>query len=204
MTTNLRQQVVDAVDTRLRTILTTGGYETNIGAAVKWWEPADIDPDVLPVICCRDIDRPVIWAGMGEHLHELDIMVEVYLKAAHTAWAAQNYTAGQVIVYGTNNKIYLCILSTTTSQVPTNATYWREVSTTYAAAVTLRKVIADLIKCIGVDPTWGLNEAGMQLAQDTLLPDEGQLHIQQQEHMFVAIGWRFAVQFITEKWNAYQ
>lgn len=41
----------------------------------------------------------------------------------YSAWALGNYTLGQYVSY-TDGNVYRCILNTTTSQVPTNTTYW--------------------------------------------------------------------------------
>ena len=66
-----------------------------------------------------------------------------------------------------------------------------------AAAETMRKVIADLYKCIGVDVTWG------GLAEDTSLPVEMGLRIEQHEHCLVAVGYNFDVEYITNPWDPY-
>ncbi len=50
---SIRQKIVDAVDTQLKKILTTGGYETNIGQSVNWWLER-VDTEILPAIVCRD------------------------------------------------------------------------------------------------------------------------------------------------------
>lgn len=69
---------------------------------------------------------------------------------------------------------------------------------TYSSADTImRQAIADIIKCIGVDPTWG------NLAADTLLPDETGLTIEQKEYCLAAIGFLFIVQFFTNAWDPY-
>jgi len=41
----------------------------------------------------------------------------------YTAWTSQNYIVGAYVSY-TDGNVYRCILNTTSSQVPTNTTYW--------------------------------------------------------------------------------
>jgi hypothetical protein len=66
------------------------------------------------------------------------------------------------------------------------------------AATVMRQVIADMTTVIGKDVTWG------GLAEDTNLPAEEELSIAQAGDCFVAIGFSFVVQFLTEPWNAYE
>jgi hypothetical protein len=40
----------------------------------------------------------------------------------NNSWILQNYTVNQVVEY--NGSSYICILNTTTNQIPTNVTYW--------------------------------------------------------------------------------
>lgn len=50
-----RQQIVDAVETRLKTIKTANGYTTNLGDKVFTWKPSPISSDNdLPCITIRD------------------------------------------------------------------------------------------------------------------------------------------------------
>ena len=150
MANSKRDGIITAIDTRMKTIKTTAGYETGIGTNVNWWLMAPLDPDSdLPAICLKDRDR-IEWSGIGEHLHSLEISAEIYIKPTYTA-----------------------------------------------AAGTMRKAIADMIKCIGVDVTWG------GLAQDTLLPPEDNLTIEQQEYCLIAVGFKFVVQFLTNAWDPY-
>lgn len=48
-----RQRLVDEVDTRLKTILTTNGYLTNLGRNVKHWYTGTLSEDALAY---RDVD----------------------------------------------------------------------------------------------------------------------------------------------------
>ena len=54
MADSIRQQIMTAIDTRLKTILTAGGYETNAGSNVyEFWDIA-LEEDELPAIIWRD------------------------------------------------------------------------------------------------------------------------------------------------------
>lgn len=54
MADSLRQQIVSAIDTRLKTILISGGYETNAGNNVyEFWSIA-LEDSELPAIIWRD------------------------------------------------------------------------------------------------------------------------------------------------------
>ena len=54
MADSMRQQICTAIDTRLKTILVSGGYETNAGSNVyEFWDIA-LEEDELPGIIWRD------------------------------------------------------------------------------------------------------------------------------------------------------
>ena len=77
---SLRQQLVEAVDTRLKTILTTGGYETNVGGNVFWWR-SRLDQAGLPAIVCLDRQHQE-WAATASWRRTLIIDLEIYLAPA--------------------------------------------------------------------------------------------------------------------------
>src|SRR3990170_6560821 len=62
MADSKRQQIVSALDTRLKTILTTGGYETNLGNNVKWWRQEPF-ADTESGISCEDSEAAPEWLG---------------------------------------------------------------------------------------------------------------------------------------------
>lgn len=54
MADSIRQQIMTAIDTRLKTILVSGGYETNAGNNIyEFWDIA-LEEDELPAIIWRD------------------------------------------------------------------------------------------------------------------------------------------------------
>jgi len=54
MSDTIRQQIITNIDTRLKTILTTGGYATNLGSHVFWWKEPPFQATDLPAINCKD------------------------------------------------------------------------------------------------------------------------------------------------------
>jgi hypothetical protein len=82
MPKSIRQQIVEAIDTRFKTILTTGGYETNIGQNVHWFR-GRLDPAGLPAIVCRD-HQTQEWATAGAWTRTLTIEMELYLAPTAT------------------------------------------------------------------------------------------------------------------------
>jgi hypothetical protein len=55
MSDSKRQQIIEALDTRLKTILTAGGYKSNIGQHVFEWKTTPFAEEELPGITYRDI-----------------------------------------------------------------------------------------------------------------------------------------------------
>ncbi len=54
MVDSIRQRIVDAIDTRFKAILVTGGYVTDIGSHVFWWKDAPMQISDLPGMNCKD------------------------------------------------------------------------------------------------------------------------------------------------------
>ena len=87
--TILRQDIVDAVKSRMQGILTTGGYYTNVGSHVITGRPRLIGPDgavgspiveasELPCVLIRDpIDTIKNSTLRGKQEHNLDMELEI-------------------------------------------------------------------------------------------------------------------------------
>lgn len=54
MTDSIRQQIITAIDTRMKTIQTTAGYKTNAGVHVFDWLDRDLADSELDAIIYRD------------------------------------------------------------------------------------------------------------------------------------------------------
>ena len=77
MADSLRQQIVDALDALFKTILTTGGYETNIGSGVYWWRGEAVSVPELPALLCRETERITPMTGGAEE-HDMTLTLEIH------------------------------------------------------------------------------------------------------------------------------
>lgn len=68
---NVRQSIMAALKTRLQTILTTGGYNTNLGTSVEEWRGYPTDISDHPMLIIRDTEDRVT-CDYAVHEHELD------------------------------------------------------------------------------------------------------------------------------------
>lgn len=77
MATNKRQLIITALDTKLKTILTTGGYETNAGNNIYEWHPYATPATQMTSIVYRDTRDEVDTNNeRDQHIHKLT--VELY------------------------------------------------------------------------------------------------------------------------------
>jgi hypothetical protein len=83
MADTIRQRLVDAIDTRFKTILTTNGYKTNIGAHVFWWKESPMQIQDLPGMNCRD-KSPAKELGCGVEDNILPIEIEATVSGSMT------------------------------------------------------------------------------------------------------------------------
>lgn len=84
MSDSKRQQIIDKIDTRLKTILTTGGYLTNAGQHVYPWLPeiSEIADQIALVYRDPDENNSAATEGsIGYHRHELTIEIEIRCAA---------------------------------------------------------------------------------------------------------------------------
>lgn len=73
----MRDQIMLAVENRLRDILQINGYNTNLGSNVFPWELADIPDTSRPAVTCRDVSREIIQ-HVASHMHKLTIELEMF------------------------------------------------------------------------------------------------------------------------------
>jgi hypothetical protein len=80
---SIRQQVMDALETRLKTVLISNGYSTNAGQKVYPWRLEPFTPADMPGIALRDpgedVEAEAIKTPKGRQLHKM--RVELYLCA---------------------------------------------------------------------------------------------------------------------------
>ncbi len=150
MPDSLRQQIINAVDARLKTITTANSYETDLGRNVFEHRTTALGDSELPGINFRDVGCDVSQedVAIGQHGYELTMEAEIVVKAGATS------------------------------------------------AIQIRKMIADVIKAIGVDPRWG------NLAVRTTPLSDG-LKFDQSEKIIAGALLTYSIIFRTTKFNPY-
>ena len=76
MPDTIRQQIMDALKTRLKTITTTNGYQTDLGKNVFEWRSSALNSGELPAAIYRDTACET-EEQISAHQHNLSIEVEV-------------------------------------------------------------------------------------------------------------------------------
>jgi len=98
-----RDQIMQALSTALATILTTGGYNSNLGSHVFEWRPKLVtetganyvptDKDELPALHVRDVLDEIAAVNLrGDEGHGLNVEIEI----AHEASAIPATMRGQI------------------------------------------------------------------------------------------------------------
>lgn len=82
---NTRATIISAIKTRMQSILTTGGYQTNLGSHVYVWRTVPIVQDETPALVIRDtIDEVIdLTEGSGYSMpsqHQLRVELEVVVS----------------------------------------------------------------------------------------------------------------------------
>ena len=146
MAESKRQQIVTAIDARLKTIRVVNGYETNAGNNVYEWRSSAMIESELPGLIYRDTQETEALS-IGYQVHTLTIEIE-------------GYVVGN------------------------------------AAPANLRKLIADVIKAIGVDSLWSA------LAEDTRSVEET-IQVEQEERRIAGTRIKIEVDYRTGIFNPY-
>ncbi len=78
-----RQDIIDAIETRMKTILTSGGYATNVGQRVSVWPTTPMAETALSELAIYDHDAEVMETGIiGQSRHELLVDIEVIIPGS--------------------------------------------------------------------------------------------------------------------------
>jgi hypothetical protein len=85
MTDSIRQQIIDAIDIRFKTILVTGGYKTNIGQHVFDWLDRDLADSELDALIYRDKHNEITSESFDTCTNRLQAEIEIKTKSATTA-----------------------------------------------------------------------------------------------------------------------
>jgi hypothetical protein len=107
MADSKRQQIIDKIDTRLKTILKTNGYLTDAGAHVYDWLMRPISPDVFPALVYRDPienDEAATTGTIGYHRHQLTCEIEVLSSGSTALDNVRQILADIVTAIGTDTK----------------------------------------------------------------------------------------------------
>lgn len=82
-----RQLICSAVDARLKTILTSAGYNSDLGKNVFEWRPTPLEINELPAVNWRDIsegDSNASAGTIGYHNHTLTFELRVLTAKGKT------------------------------------------------------------------------------------------------------------------------
>jgi len=75
MPETLRQQIVDAIEQRMKMIRQINGYETDIGENIFWWLESPLTIEDLPGMICRDrVNKRS--AGLGIYDNTMQVEIE--------------------------------------------------------------------------------------------------------------------------------
>jgi len=103
MTTPIRQQLMDAVNTQLKTILTANGYNSQLGRNVFEWREASLEGDELPGIVYRDREEAAA-VTIGAHEHRLVLEVVVMLSGEEAPTLVRQMIADVITCIGTDRQ----------------------------------------------------------------------------------------------------
>lgn len=146
-----RQLICSAVDARLRTILVSGGYNTDLGENVFEWRATPFEINGLPAMDWRDISEVDSNASTGRdgyHNHALTFQLRVLTAKGKT-------TANEI-----------------------------------------REILADIVKAVSVDQTWG----GLAIRTD---PVSNEMEVEEAERIIGGITVTLTITYQTKKWNPY-
>lgn len=97
---NLRESIMSAIETRLATITTANGYNTNVGNNVFLWRVDQMDPDDsthVPGIIIRDRNAEVQPAAGGVLSHVLTVEIETVVLSDTTTDTTARSSAEDVL-----------------------------------------------------------------------------------------------------------
>ncbi len=77
MADSIRQQILSAIDTRLKAILVASGYATDIGTNVHDWKVDPIEEDDLPILLYRDISVATEIVNFNCFAHRMTVNISV-------------------------------------------------------------------------------------------------------------------------------
>jgi N-acetylglucosamine-6-phosphate deacetylase len=103
MATSIRQQIMTAVDARLKTVTTDNGYNTNLGASVHEWRETALEIAELPGVIYRDISQTTVIA-VGYHVHNLVLELDIFVSGASAPALLRQCIADAITAVGTDRQ----------------------------------------------------------------------------------------------------
>lgn len=96
-----RQQIIFALDARLKTILVADGYKTNLGQNVSWWRQEPY-ADNESGISCEDSSAAPEWIGAGLQLQRLNVEIRIVMPVGAQAAEMRAAAADVIRAVGTD------------------------------------------------------------------------------------------------------
>lgn len=93
MADSKRQDIIDAIETRMKTILVAGGYETNLGSNVFIWKATPFQSTEVPGVDVRDVDDISEAQTVGEEIHTMPIECRCHVGTTASMTDVRKITA---------------------------------------------------------------------------------------------------------------
>jgi len=100
-----RQRIMDVLETRLATILTTNGYKTNIGSNVQSWKDTPWESGGLPCVEIRDTEESVDNSAINEWWHSLEVEIRVFTTGSAADDSLRLAEADVIQAMGTDREV---------------------------------------------------------------------------------------------------
>jgi hypothetical protein len=72
-----REDIIGALETRLKTISVVNGYHTALGSHIFVWLPAVINESERPAANVRDMDDSIVRSSVPYDTHEMSVEIDV-------------------------------------------------------------------------------------------------------------------------------
>ena len=89
MPDTIRQQIVDRFESKLQSIATGAGYQTNVGQSVHEWRSSPFMQNELPALIWRDLDEPVEEHTRFAQRHQRALHMQVEIVGSGTTSPAE-------------------------------------------------------------------------------------------------------------------
>ncbi|MCP3177305.1 hypothetical protein MJO47_09360 [Desulfuromonas sp. KJ2020] len=100
-----RQQIVDALDARLKSITMANGYSTDIGKKVSAWRSAPLAESEPFVLIYRDTECPKEAPEAGRHRHSLQIEMTILVRSSTSPGTVRAMIGDVVKAIGTDPRL---------------------------------------------------------------------------------------------------